>query len=105
MSKITIVTREGDSRELDGELGYSIMEIIRDNGVDELAAICGGSCSCASCHIIVDDIWSDKLSPMSGAENELLDTSEHRTQASRLSCQIMFNDALDGFRATIARED
>lgn len=105
MPKLIVVTREGEEKTFDGDAGLSVMEIIRDNGVDELLALCGGCCSCATCHVHVDPAFADKLPAMSDDENDLLDSSDHRNAQSRLSCQIAFSDALDGLRVTIAEED
>lgn len=105
MPKLIVVTREGEEKEFEGENGLSVMEIIRDNGVDELLALCGGCCSCATCHVYVDDDFADKLPPVGEDESDLLDSSDHRTGASRLSCQLTFADGLDGLRVTIAPED
>jgi 2Fe-2S ferredoxin len=81
------------------------MEIIRDGGIDELLALCGGCCSCATCHVHVDPEFAAKVEPMSEDENDLLDSSDDRNETSRLSCQIPFSDALDGLKVTIAKED
>lgn len=81
------------------------MEIIRDNGFAELLALCGGCCSCATCHVYVDDSFAAVLPAISPDESDLLGSSAHRTPQSRLSCQIAFNDALDGLKVTIAPED
>ena len=105
MPKLIVVTREGTEQTVDGEAGLSVMEVIRDHGFDELLALCGGCCSCATCHIHVDPAFADKLPPMSEDENDLLDSSDHRNDQSRLSCQIPFSDELDGLRVTIAPED
>jgi 2Fe-2S ferredoxin len=105
MPKLIVVTREGEETTFEGETGLSVMEIIRDNGVDELLALCGGCCSCATCHVHVDPDFDGTLPPMSEDENDLLDSSDHRNQHSRLSCQIPFSEALDGLRVTIAPED
>ncbi len=105
MAKLIVVTREGEEREVEGEVGLNVMEVLRDNGFDELLALCGGCCSCATCHIYVDPEFAAKLPPMSEDENDLLDSSSHRTDASRLSCQVQFTDALDGLKVTIAAED
>ena len=105
MPKLIVVTREGEESSIDGEAGLSVMEVIRDAGIDELLALCGGCCSCATCHVIVDEDWLVKLPRISEDENDLLDSSDHRTDASRLSCQLPFSDALDGLRVTIAPED
>ncbi len=81
------------------------METLRDAGIDEIMAICGGGCSCATCHVYVaDEDWA-RLSPASSEEAELLEFSEHPSERSRLSCQIRMSDALDGLHLTIAPED
>lgn len=105
MPKLIVVTREGEEREIDGDAGLSVMEVIRDAGIDELLALCGGCCSCATCHVHIDPAFLDAMPPMSEDENDLLDGSDHRTERSRLSCQIPFGDALDGLKVEIAEED
>ena len=105
MPKLIVVTREGETRTIAGETGLSVMEVIREAGIDELLALCGGCCSCATCHVHVDPDYADKLPPMSDDENELLSISDDRDLESRLSCQIPFTDALDGMTVTIAKED
>ncbi len=105
MPKLTVVTREGQESTIEAENGLSVMEAIRDAGFDELLALCGGCCSCATCHVYVDDAWADKLAAMSDDENDLLDSSDHRQPRSRLSCQLQVRDELDGLRVTIAPED
>lgn len=105
MPKLIVVTREGEEREIEGESGLSVMEVIRDAGIDELLALCGGCCSCATCHVHVDPAFAGKLPDMSEDENDLLDSSDHRDATSRLSCQIAFNDDLDGLKVRIAEED
>ena len=105
MAKLIVVKRDGSETSFEGQSGLSVMEIIRDGGVDELLALCGGCCSCATCHIHVDPAFADKVPAMSEDENDLLDSSDHRGETSRLSCQIAFTDALDGLRVTIAAED
>ena len=105
MPKLIVVTRDGTEHDVDAKAGFSVMEIIRDNGFDELLALCGGCCSCATCHVHVDESWIDKLSPRTEDEDDLLDSSDHRNERSRLSCQIAFEDSLDGLRVEIAPED
>ena len=105
MPKLIVVTRDGQEHAVEGEAGLSVMEVIRDNGFDELLAICGGCCSCATCHVHVDPEFAAKLPAMSEDENDLLDSSADRNEHSRLSCQLPFTDALDGLRVQIAEED
>jgi ferredoxin, 2Fe-2S len=105
MPKLIVVTRDGEERAVAGEAGLSVMEVIRENGFDELLALCGGCCSCATCHVHVDPEFAAELPPMSEDENDLLESSSERDANSRLSCQIPFSDALDGLRVTIAAED
>ena len=105
MAKLIVVTCEGEEREIDGETGLSVMEVIRDAGVDEILALCGGCCSCATCHVHVDAAFADRLPAMSEDENDLLDSSASRDAQSRLSCQIPFTADLDGLKVRIAEED
>ncbi|WP_174291317.1 2Fe-2S iron-sulfur cluster-binding protein [Sphingomonas bacterium] len=105
MPTLTVITREGEERELEGEAGLSVMEVIRDGGIDELLALCGGCCSCATCHVYVDPAFADMLPPIGPDEDDLLDSSSERNATSRLSCQIPFDDKLDGMTVTIAAED
>ncbi len=105
MPEITVTTREGETSTLTAKLGATLMEALRDAGFDELLALCGGCCSCATCHVYVDSDTLGKLSAMSEDENELLDSTSHRKENSRLSCQIKLSDALNGLKATIAPED
>jgi len=105
MSKLTVVERNGTQQSLTGRPGLSLMEHIRDSGIDELLALCGGCLSCATCHVYVDDEDLTKLPAMSPDENDLLGSSSHRRAGSRLSCQIEFGPELDGMTVTIAPED
>jgi 2Fe-2S ferredoxin len=105
MPQLIVVTREGTEQTLEAANGTSVMEAIRDGGIDELLALCGGCCSCATCHVHVDPEFAAKLPPVSDDENDLLDGSAHRNEYSRLSCQLMMSDALAGVRVTIAEED
>jgi ferredoxin, 2Fe-2S len=103
MAQLTVISRDGSEKTIDAQVGLSVMEIIRDAGFDELLALCGGCCSCATCHVHIDA--SATVAAMSEDENDLLDSSSHRNAESRLSCQIPFTAALDGLRVTIAEED
>jgi ferredoxin, 2Fe-2S len=105
MPAINIITRDGTSKTVDAADGLSLMEVIRDAGFDELLALCGGCCSCATCHVQIDDASLAKLPIMSEDEHDLLDSSDHRSVNSRLSCQVPLTPALDGMTVTIAKED
>jgi 2Fe-2S ferredoxin len=105
MGKILVTDRAGKQHELDIEVGKNIMESLRelDNGVE---ALCGGMCSCATCHIFVESKWFDKLKPAQDDELELLEETEcFRKDESRLSCQVEYTKELDGMRFTIAPEE
>jgi len=105
MPKLIVTLRDGEEREITGESGLSVMEVLRDAGIDEILALCGGCCSCATCHVHVDPEFAVKLPKMSEDENDLLDSSSDRDDTSRLSCQIEFGVALDGLKVRIAAED
>jgi ferredoxin, 2Fe-2S len=102
---IIVTTRTGETHQIVAEEGLSLMEAIRDAGIDELLALCGGSCSCATCHVHVDGAHADTLLAMTEDENDLLDGSSHRTPTSRLACQIKCGPNIDGLGITIAQED
>ena len=105
MGIVHVTTREGGKYHLEIHDGLTLMETIRDGGIDELLALCGGCCSCATCHVHVDTEFADRLPPMGEDENDLLDSSDYRNASSRLSCQITLTPALDGLRVTIAPEE
>ena len=105
MPRLLVTDRAGTTTEVDGEAGLSVMEIIRDNGFDELLALCGGSCSCATCHVHVAPDWMAAVGSPGADEDDLLDSSDNRTANSRLSCQMTFSESLDGLEVQIAPED
>ncbi len=105
MPKLTVVNRAGEESTIEVEDGLTVMEAIRDNGFDELLALCGGCCSCATCHVHVDPAFKEKLPELHEDEDDLLDSSDHRDDNSRLACQIPFTQDLDGLKVTIAEED
>ena len=78
---------------------------MKDAGVDEILALCGGFASCGTCHVHVAEDWLDRLPPMRSDEDELLGFSDWRLSNSRLACQIPFTEALDGIALTVAPED
>jgi ferredoxin, 2Fe-2S len=102
---ILVVQRDGTKTRLQGQIGLSVMEVIREHGIDELLALCGGCCSCATCHVYVDPDHSDRFPPMSLDEDDLLDSSDHRTERSRLSCQLKCTPEFASLRVQIAPED
>jgi len=105
MPTIHVTGRDGEEKAVSVDSGISVMEAIRDNGFDELLALCGGCCSCATCHVHVAPDWKAKLPEMSEDEDDLLESSDHRDEFSRLSCQIELSDELDGLKVRIAEED
>jgi 2Fe-2S ferredoxin len=105
MPKLIVTTRSGETREVEAAAGLTVMEAIRDNGFDELLALCGGCCSCATCHVHVDPEFAGLLPAITADEDDLLDSSDDRDATSRLSCQLPFTDAMDGLRVRIAEED
>lgn len=105
MGILIVENRAGEQMTLQAEASQTLMDIMRTGGVDDILALCGGTCSCATCHVIIAPEFADRIKPMGDDENDLLDSSERRTPTSRLSCQVIFNDELDGLRVTIAPED
>src|SRR3546814_18272875 len=105
MAMLMVVTRDGTEQESEGYTSLTVMENIRDAGCDELLALCGGCCSCATCHVHVEAGNTDALPAMSEDENDLLDSTSDRDENSRLSCQIPFSDALDGLKVRNAEKD
>lgn len=105
MMKINVRTRAGDLVSVDAVAGLSLMENIRDAGIDELLALCGGCCSCATCHVFIDELSGIELSAPGEDESDLLDSSSSRTARSRLSCQLSIVPELTSLSVTIAPED
>ena len=106
MPQLTIVDRDAAETPTEFNPGISVMEVIRDAGVDvEPFALCGGACSCATCHVYVQDAFLDKFPAMSADEADLLDGSGFRQPNSRLSCQLPCTESTDGMRVTVAPAD
>lgn len=104
MGTLIVEDRSGAVKSLKAEAPKTLMEIMRDGGVEDIQALCGGACACATCHVVVADEFFDRLDPVQAVENELLDAGVFRAATSRLSCQIKFRDDLDGIRVTVAPE-
>jgi 2Fe-2S ferredoxin len=104
MAELVIVDRDGKEHNVQGRVGVSVMETLRelDYGV---AAICGGMCSCATCHVWVDEAWAAMLPERQGDERELLQELGSFRPTSRLSCQVQFTETLSGLKVAIAPDE
>ena len=98
--KIIVTDQDGAVHELEGLDVWRAMEVIRDWGLD-IKAECGGACSCATCHVWVDEAWYGKLTPASDDEEDLIYSTLDQKPTSRLSCQILLSDELDGLQLTL----
>lgn len=105
MSSIVVTTRAGNVETIEASPGTSVMELIRGAGIEDIAALCGGTCSCATCHVYVAEQYLPLLAAADPMENDMLEGSSRRAANSRLSCQLMFEDRLDGLEVAIAPED
>src|SRR6266404_1890168 len=95
MPKLTFIERDGSRREVDAPLGLSVLEIAHKNGVD-IEGACEGSLACSTCHVIVDPEWYEVLTAATEDEEDMLDLAFGLTQTSRLGCQIIMSEELDG---------
>lgn len=95
MPKMTFIERDGSRRDVDAPLGLSVLEIAHKHGVD-IEGACEGSLACSTCHVIVDAAWYGKLARATEDEEDMLDLAFGLTETSRLGCQIVMTDALDG---------
>jgi 2Fe-2S ferredoxin len=105
MPKLFVTDGKGAERQVEAATGLTLMEAIRNNGFDEIMALCGGCCSCATCHVFVDPRFIELLPGISEDEDALLDSSRHRQANSRLSCQITLDDRLDGLKVALAPDE
>tara|TARA_B110000438_G_scaffold113690_1_gene111495 strand:- start:66 stop:377 length:312 start_codon:yes stop_codon:yes gene_type:complete len=103
MGMIKVTDREGVVHELEATTGSTLMEIIRDAGLD-IEAACGGCCACATCHIYITNNKIEKLTPMDDDEESMLDQAFDVEKNSRLGCQVDFTDEIDGMELTLAPE-
>ena len=95
MPKMTFIERDGTRREVDAPLGLSVLEIAHKNGID-IEGACEGSLACSTCHVIVDPEWYELLKEASEDEEDMLDLAFGLTATSRLGCQIIITEELDG---------
>jgi ferredoxin len=101
MARLHVTDRSGTVHVLDTVEGWRVMEILRDSHVG-IEGVCGGACACATCHVIVADEWASRLHPARDEERDKLDELPLIEPTSRLSCQIIWSDALDGLSLTLA---
>ena len=100
MPKITYKDYQGSSKTIEVESGFSVMEGAIQNEIPGIDADCGGSMACATCHVYVDDKWFDKIPKAEDAEIDMIDMAFEPKKNSRLSCQIIVNEELDGLEVT-----
>lgn len=98
---IHVTDREGQAHTLEGLAGWRVMEVIRDHGLP-IKAECGGACACATCHVYVDEGWTDTLIAATDEEINMLDLAFDVESNSRLSCQILLDESLNGLSVTLA---
>ena len=96
MPRITYITRDGERHELDVAVGLSVMEGAVKNDIAGIVAECGGACACATCHSYIDEAWLGLLSAPDEIEDAMLDVALDRRRNSRLTCQVVVTDLLDG---------
>lgn len=101
MAILNVIDRDGRRHELETVEGWRVMEILRDYRVG-IEGVCGGSCDCATCHVIVAPEWADRLPEPRDEEIDALDTLPLIESTSRLSCQLIWSDDLDGLTLTLA---
>lgn len=100
MPKIIFIEKNGNRKEVAAACGLSLLEVAHANDID-LEGACEGSLACSTCHVIVDSAWYDKLSPAQEDEEDMLDLAFGLTQTSRLGCQIIIKDELDGLTVSL----
>ena len=100
MPKITYIDNQANSKTIDVEKGLSVMEGAIQNDIPGIDADCGGSMACATCHVYVEDKWLDKIPEAEEAEVDMIDMAFEPKKNSRLSCQILITDELDGLTVT-----
>ena len=100
MSKITYIDKDGNSKTIDVENGLSVMEGAIQQNIPGIDADCGGSMACATCHVYVEEKWLNKIPKAEEAEEDMIDMAYEPKKNSRLSCQIIISDELDGLIVT-----
>ncbi|MFT8808235.1 ferredoxin family 2Fe-2S iron-sulfur cluster binding protein [Gluconobacter sp.] len=102
MPKMTFIERDGTRRDVDAPVGLSVLEIAHKHDID-LEGACEGSLACATCHVVVDPEWAAKLSSPTDDEEDMLDLAFGLEKTSRLGCQIVMTDALDGLTVRLPK--
>lgn len=105
MTNLYVIDLAGVETQVSAAPGVTLMEVLRDHGFDDLLALCGGCCSCATCHVYVEAGPDSMKTPASEDEADLLESSLHRQDHSRLSCQITITEDLDAIRVRLAPGD
>ncbi len=103
MPKMVFIETNGNRKEVDAPLGLSVMEIAHRHAVD-IEGACDGSLACSTCHVIVEAAWAGRLDEASEDEEDMLDLAFGLTETSRLGCQIIMSEALDGLTVKLPRE-
>jgi 2Fe-2S ferredoxin len=103
MPKIIFIVPDGGSREVDAPIGKSVLDIAQSHDFDVEGA-CEGSLACSTCHIIVDPEWYHRLRPAEEEETDMLDLAYGLTRTSRLSCQLLMTEELDGLVINLPSE-
>ncbi|MEP0522341.1 MAG: 2Fe-2S iron-sulfur cluster-binding protein [Hyphomicrobiales bacterium] len=101
MAKITFVTHDNQTFDVEGDDGSTVMETAIKNAVPGIEAECGGACACATCHVYVADEWVEKVGSPEPMEEDMLDFAYEVRPSSRLSCQIRVSDALNGLKVSV----
>jgi ferredoxin, 2Fe-2S len=101
MAKIHFVDHNGETRIIDVENGATVMEAAIRNAIPGIEAECGGACACATCHVYIDEAWSDVVGEPEAMEEDMLDFAYDVRPNSRLSCQIKVRDELDGLVVSV----
>lgn len=103
MATLHVTELDGKEHALEAKVGWSVMEIIRNSDVN-INAICGGSCSCSTCHVHVDPEWFARIGGPNDDEKDTLELADDLADTSRLGCQIQFDDSMDGLKVKMTRD-
>ena len=104
MPNIQVTDLAGNVSTLNAKSGETLMEALRDNGYSDIEAVCGGVCSCSTCHVYIEGNWFDKTGERNEDESQLVTSTDSFQPNSRLSCQITVNDEMEGMAITIAKQ-